>query len=191
MHAILSWAAAHYEVLKDFAAPAATVLAAGVALTAAVVAALIALHFGRVQARLARNQAETAKQQADLALVRLKHDLFDRRYEVYDLARSALGEISRDGNISPERLAGLVGAAGKAVFIFPQPVVDYLTELFQKGFELRHYKHQASTDPNASQQATELMGWFRQQYDIMLNMFRDYMALDENTATKAPPPQRQ
>ena len=72
MNGVSAWFSTHYEMLKDFAGPIATVIAA-------FTAAGIAWRFGRVQADIAAQQASTAALQAELANVRLQHDLYDRR----------------------------------------------------------------------------------------------------------------
>jgi hypothetical protein len=58
-----------YSILKDFAGPVATVIAA-------TVAALVAAYFARQQWRTAQRQAETAIDQ-------LRFNLFEKRYAIY------------------------------------------------------------------------------------------------------------
>ncbi len=71
-----AWLTAHYDVIKDFAAPVVTLIAA-------VIAGLITLTFSRAQTRVSRSQR-------DIALDRLKFDLFEKRYAIYDAAKSLL-----------------------------------------------------------------------------------------------------
>src|SRR5262245_25224390 len=71
-----TWFVEHYDLLKDFAMPVAAIFAA-------VVAAGIAAIFGLVQMRIANSQR-------DLARDRLKFDLHQKRYEIYDAAKSLL-----------------------------------------------------------------------------------------------------
>jgi hypothetical protein len=68
-----------YELFKDFAGPF-------VALVGALAAAFITLRFGREQARIAQSQR-------DIALDKLKHDLFDRRYAIYSATKELLEYI--------------------------------------------------------------------------------------------------
>jgi hypothetical protein len=65
-----------YDVLKDFAGPVATIIAA-------VVAVFVTARLGNGQQRIAQQQAETAKRQAETAHARLKLDLYDKRFNIY------------------------------------------------------------------------------------------------------------
>jgi hypothetical protein len=57
-----------YSVAKDFAGPVATVIAAATAVL--------------VTWRLGSRQAKIAQQQADLAKEKLRHELYNRRFEI-------------------------------------------------------------------------------------------------------------
>jgi hypothetical protein len=59
-----------HDFFKDFASPIATIIAA-------FAATYVAWRFQSVQ-------AATAKQQADIAKDKLRHDLYDRRYRIFD-----------------------------------------------------------------------------------------------------------
>ncbi len=90
------------DLLKAFAGPIATVIAS-------ITAAGVAIRFGVVQARIARNQATIAAAQKDIAEAqlkiafdKLKHDLFDKRYEIYLAAK---GVIETLFNQSPVNVA--------------------------------------------------------------------------------------
>jgi hypothetical protein len=58
-----------YEVLKELAGPAATIIAAFAAL-------YVTAYFGRHQKRIAEERARVAKE-------KLRYDLFDRRLEIF------------------------------------------------------------------------------------------------------------
>ena len=68
-----------YSVLKDFAGPVATVIAA----TAAVV----------VSGYFAWQQSTTAKRQAETAIDQLRFNLFEKRYAVYDTIQKFLDTL--------------------------------------------------------------------------------------------------
>jgi hypothetical protein len=74
------------DLLKTFAGPLATVIAS-------VTAGGVAVWFGRVQADIARRQAATAAAQKDIAYDKLKHDLFDKRYEIYQAAKAVIEAV--------------------------------------------------------------------------------------------------
>jgi hypothetical protein len=179
---ISNWDTAYYQFLKDFAGPTATVIAAGAA-------AVITLHFGRTQAQI-------AQQQADLAAVRLQHDLFDRRFEIYEAARTLLIDILKSGNISNEKLGNYIRSTEKAVFVFDQDITDYLEVLRVRAIQLQEANAMIA-DPTimissdsrpAPQRKTEIATWFYSQFDVLISKFKPFLALDRNTASHAPPP---
>jgi hypothetical protein len=69
-----------YDILKDFAGPVA-------AIVGAFAASMVAWSLGRPQWRIAASQR-------DITLDKLKFDLFQRRYGVYQVARKKRGSIS-------------------------------------------------------------------------------------------------
>ena len=107
-----------YLALKDFAGPAATVIASAVA-------AWIAFHFGRVQARMAGEQVRTAAVQVQLAHVRLQHDLYDRRYKLYDVSRRFILKVTQHHNVEGEWVVQYTGDIGDAVFLLDAETADY------------------------------------------------------------------
>ena len=81
----MSW----LEFFEKFAGPIATVIAS-------LTAAGVTIGFGIVQTRIAGTQAKTAEAQKDIARAnldiaydKLKHDLFQKRYEIYTAAINA------------------------------------------------------------------------------------------------------
>ena len=115
------------EFLERFAGPIATVIAA-------VTAASVTFVFGLVQYRIARSQANTADAQRQIARVqleiaydKLKHDVFEKRYEVYvaahKLIECAFDPSPRDPMDSEMR--GLSEKLGQAQFLFPPDTQDF------------------------------------------------------------------
>jgi hypothetical protein len=69
-----------YEFFKDFAGPIATIVAASAAF-------FVTVYFNQRQAGIAAAQKDIAAAQRDIAVDKLKHDLFDRRYDIYSAAK--------------------------------------------------------------------------------------------------------
>jgi hypothetical protein len=101
-----------YSILKDFAGPAATVIAAGAA-------SFVAYHFGRAQSRIANENLRATQQRVVL-------DLFDRRWEIVAELRSAISEILREGTVPTDAYHRYVRASLRAAFLFGSEVTDYL-----------------------------------------------------------------
>lgn len=103
-----------YQLLKDFAGPVATVIAAA---TAAV---------------FIRRQAKTADRQARTALDQLRYNLFERRYAIYldvqAMITLLINEASRE-NFDARRLAPHYLVLDEAHFFFSDHVCGWLAEL--------------------------------------------------------------
>src|SRR6266436_1005842 len=114
-----------YQILHDFAGPVATFVAA-------VTVAFITFKFGRVQAKIARQQAE-------LASVRLKNDLFDRRFAVFDAARHLFfDEIEIHRNVTEAGFQAYLRGIADAIFLFDDEGLDnYLNDLRKRANRLR------------------------------------------------------
>jgi hypothetical protein len=119
---------ATYTVLKDFAGPVATVIAAGAA-------TFITWRLGSRQVAIASSQANTAdaqrtiaQAQRDIAYDRLKYDLFRLRYDVYQAAKEAIERVIRTGTaerpIGDIELLNLRLKMDEARFFFPPQVLQ-------------------------------------------------------------------
>lgn len=97
MSDLSSWCLRHYEVPHDFAAPVATVIAAGVAVFVTWKLGRRQVPIAAQQAKTAELQAATAKQQADTALDRLRYDLFEKRYAIYSTAKELMRSLVNQG----------------------------------------------------------------------------------------------
>jgi hypothetical protein len=182
-----------YQFFKDFAGSLATVLASVVAV---IITWRVTWRIGYDQVLIARQQADLARQQAELATVRLKHDLFDRRFEIYETVFAFLIEILQLSNISREGMSKFVRGTQKAVFVFDQSVVDYFERLRTQAVILQERAAFLSDQRNpvgpdraeAARRQAELFTWFTDQLPILIQRLKPFMALDENTASRPYPP---
>lgn len=72
-------------------------------------------------------------QQMQIARVKLHHDLYDRRYRVYDATRQFLGDIHTEGVTSTEKLMKYAVDIADAVFLFNDDVVQFLRKVGLRG----------------------------------------------------------
>ena len=116
-----------------FAGPTATIIASGAA-------TIIAWKFGSMQAEIARGQARTAeaqreiaKGQLEIAYDKLKHDLFQKRYEVYLAAKGVIEAIFQQSpiNVGDPKIKELRLKLDEARFFFP-PDTRALCENIEK-----------------------------------------------------------
>jgi hypothetical protein len=171
-----------YDLFHDFAGPVATVIAA-------TAAAVITWYFGRTQARIATSQAAIARKQVELAAVRLQHDLYDRRFAVYNAARTLLvQEIYVHGVASREAIYAFVRGAADAVFRLDDNLVDYLDEIRKRAFRLRFVADRLNDKDGVlpignersvlAQKEADLTNWFLEQFNVLIEHFRPFLTLD-------------
>jgi hypothetical protein len=74
--------------------------------------------------------------QLRLQNARLRHDLFDRRLEVYRSVRDFVHSLMTKGSVERRDLDGLTKHAMAVEFLFRQEVVSFLNEAYQKAMNL-------------------------------------------------------
>ena len=131
-----------YSILKDFAGPIATVIAA-----------IAATYF-------VRRQWQTAQQQADTAKDQLRNSLFEKRYAIYVAARKAVA-ISferRDEDQMPAELNALFLHFEEARFFFSDQIYLFLDQLRKdiKTFLQKNYLYRKNVAQHAGPQRADV-----------------------------------
>lgn len=106
------------DLAKDFAGPIATI-------TAAMAAVIVTVFFNRRQVAIAATQR-------DIALDKLKHDVFERRYEIYISARSFMEDVLHQSDfekIDNARIREFRVKLDEARFFFGPDIRDYIGEI--------------------------------------------------------------
>ncbi|MHC2581344.1 hypothetical protein ACVI1J_006496 [Bradyrhizobium diazoefficiens] len=126
------------EFFKTFAGPMATVIAS-------VTAGVVVIWFGTVQAGIARSQAATSAAQKDIANAqlkiafdKLKHDLFDKRYEIYLAAKGVIEAIFNHSpvNDADPALKKLRLKLDEARFFFPPDTLAFCENIEKLVYEV-------------------------------------------------------
>jgi hypothetical protein len=110
-----------YSVLRDFAGPLATLLAA-------VAAIVVTTLFNRWQLRI-------AKSQRDIAHDKLKFDLFKQRYEIYEAAKGIIEYVSFIHDLEKSdstKIRTLYVTLDEARFYYPPELCKYLNDLHDR-----------------------------------------------------------
>jgi hypothetical protein len=129
-----------------------------------------------------------AYKQFQLAEVKLKHDLYDRRFAVFEAARQLLYAVFRDFNASDQTIFAYKAGTSEAVFLLnddDDDIVAFLEELLKHATHLRALKETATQSPTGSQQkvdsnnkATAELTWFAAQLDILIKKFQPFLVLE-------------
>jgi hypothetical protein len=110
------------DLLRDFAGPVATIVAAGAA-------TLVTYRLGSNQVGIAREQARFAKANSRSTQQKLILDLFDKRWSIVTELREVIGEVLRTGNVSHEVSVKFYLAADRAAFLFGPEITSYLAKV--------------------------------------------------------------
>lgn len=124
-----------------------------------------------------------AFRQFQIARNRLKLDLFDKRMEVYEAVREALGNISRQGNLTQEQQIEYLQGTRTARWLFGPEVYHYLDEtLWHKivDLELHNTMSKGSAGPERSrhiQERADTLKWMITQYKEFDALVANYLTL--------------
>jgi hypothetical protein len=72
-----------------------------------------------------------------VALNKLRLDLFDRRYKVYDATRKFLAGIFRDGKFTNSELFEFYAGTSDAEFLFGADVVEHLAQIRKRALHMQ------------------------------------------------------
>lgn len=112
--------------------------------------------------------------------LKLKLELFERRYSVYQSVKDFIRFAVREGNISNEALNKLNDETQDAFFLFGKQVDEYISELRLKGVRLMYVNGQlANTNLKVGDARSELAEedavlctWFGQQLRQSKQVFK-------------------
>lgn len=115
---------------------------------------------------------------------KLKLDLFDRRFTVYDAARTFLGSIMRSGKAKDDDTFKFMIATREAKWLLNDSIAEYLDkQLYHKALELQTLATELEGEPvgdvrtkNVRAQS-DIKKWFMAQYDVLDEKFSPFLQL--------------
>jgi hypothetical protein len=126
-----------------------------------------------------------AWQQVGIARAKLQHDLYDKRFAVFDAARDLLLEIMLDGKSTPETLRAYALATANAAFVLDDELSRYVDEIRQRAFKLRIT--QASIEKASDNDRGRLVDkeaeetdWLLAQPPFLIERFKPFLRLGSN-----------
>jgi len=138
------------------------------------VIALFGIIIAILQVTINKNQARINKNQESINRNRLKHELFDRRYKMFEATRDFLGSIGNASGfeIKKEAIFEYQISIRGAAFVFNKKTAKYMKNICKKVIELR--KHQKEND---SEKEHELLTWLDQEFYKVEDNFMEEMSL--------------
>ena len=117
--------------------------------------------------------------------LKLRHDLYERRFKVYQGLTDLLGFIGREADVHQEQLWAFKKDTADSCFLFGKEVPVYLKVIFDNAVELR--KQNILIKGERSQNETErieliqknadLLIWFGDQFEVSERKFMPYLSL--------------
>lgn len=125
-----------------------------------------------------------AYRQWRLAQNKLKLDLFDRRFSVYDAARTLLASIMTSGKAKDDVIFKYMVATREAKWLLSPAVAEYLDkQLYHKALDLQCLASELEgvgvgdvRTQNVRKQA-EIKKWFMAQYEVLDEHFAPFLRL--------------
>jgi hypothetical protein len=125
--------------------------------------------------------AYVALQQWQVARHRLRVDLFDRRYKVYDATRKFLSIILREARFEDAQLFEFYAGTSDAEFLFDSALVAYLEQVRKRAVHMRTaqrvYEHMPVGDERSRHVQAEHddLLWLTDQLTAMTHVFSPYL----------------
>ncbi len=155
-------------------------------LTTGILAVGAAVRIGLRQSQITEQQNDILKMQAKLAETSLKHDLFERRYKVYDAVRAFLLSILQHAQFpSLEEEQRFLRAKHEAQFLFRKELQDFLQRVWEQSNNYRALKAEMNRiyqaeghygDGNPAREY-ELFEYFNSSFGELVDQFGHEMKL--------------
>lgn len=128
-----------------------------------------------------------ALQQMYIARTKLQHDLYDRRYAVFQATRRFLDEASVRNIVSDETFRAFALGTADAAFLFDDGLTAYLTEMRARGAKARSIFSVAEGMPAGEEKTRAFTAaghefiWLMEQIDGLAERFRPFLTLDRRS----------
>src|SRR5262249_13041609 len=123
-------------------------------------------------------------QQVKIARTKLRHDLFDRRFAVFEAARKFLATVMRSGKMSVSDLNEYTAGVIDAQFLLNQEVHGYLVEVRKRAVVMQALRDAAeplsggAEKAKRAEQAGKEFTWLVEQLDVLPSKFKPFLTLE-------------
>jgi hypothetical protein len=125
-----------------------------------------------------------AYRQWRLAQNKLKLDLFDRRFSVFEAARSLIGSILTSGKVKDEELCKFLFGTREAKWLLDASVAEYIDkQIYHKAIDLQTLAAELEGVPVGEERSknvyaqADIKKWFAAQYGVLEEKFSSYLQL--------------
>jgi hypothetical protein len=120
-----------------------------------------------------------------IARVKLQHDLFQRRFDVFDTVRRLLANVCVKRNASDEEINGFVFARDDAVFLFDDDLAQCLEQMreraltFQTGYRALENMPAGERRTRTESVMDEHQTWFGERLVGLTGKFKPFLQLEK------------
>jgi hypothetical protein len=106
---------------------------------------------------------------------------FDRRYAIFDAARTFLIKILQSANVSNQEIYTFIHKTSDTVFLLNDDLVTYFEDWKKRAFRLLLISLTMDTPAMAEQRAQlveekyQIVNWFEAQYDVLVAKFTPFL----------------
>lgn len=126
-----------------------------------------------------------AYQQYRTNKIRLQHDLYERRVEVFRGVLQLLSAVLRQGGVVSEDIVNLVRSTSEKEFLFDNDICQYINDIYSKGVELWSIREQLRDSDLIDKQdksmllkkQSELLMWLTDQLPQVRKKFSKYLSM--------------
>ncbi|WP_374309270.1 hypothetical protein [Dongia sp.] len=124
-------------------------------------------------------------QQLLISRVKLKGDLFDRRFAVFDSVRKFLSEIMREGDVPDKALWEYRAGIADAPFLLDDQLCEHFDVIWKRSIDLRATMRNLSSQAQGADR-TKLshdmasdLEWFGNQLTALVDEFKPFLKLQQ------------
>ncbi len=129
-----------------------------------------------------------ALQQMQIARVKLRHDLYDRRFAVFEATRKLLTEVLVDAAVSYDQVRAYVACTSASVFLLNEEISTYLEEIHKRANRLQNIKHSMNAIPAQrtalADEEAQILSWLIAQLPELATKFKPFLMLDKRKPEK-------
>jgi len=126
-----------------------------------------------------------AWQQVAIARTKLRHELFDRRFKVFEASRTFLARVMRNGKMSIADFGDYTAGVIDAQFLLSEGVQAYLFEIRRRAAAMQALKETLEPLPagaekiKLAEKAGEEFKWLVAQLDVLPEKFKPFLTLEQ------------
>lgn len=129
-----------------------------------------------------------AIQQWRINRIRLKHELFDRKWNQFVAIKEFLATVLTSGKVEEEDRMNLLRGTRGSVFIFDTTISDFVSEIHSHALQLEHlqvigftsmFEAQIERSGQTEHERQEILDWLTEQFHSLEDRFAPYLELEE------------